>query len=47
MTFPAVFLSNLESRRIDREKKLREHQQRKLDKEASRSLGHKRETFSS
>ncbi|CAF3158610.1 unnamed protein product [Rotaria sp. Silwood2] len=35
-----------ENRRIEREKKLREHQQRKLEKEASRTLTHKRDSLS-
>ncbi|CAF1042145.1 unnamed protein product [Adineta steineri] len=35
-----------ETRRIDRERKLREHQQRKLEKEASRTLPHKRDNLS-
>jgi len=36
-----------ESRRIEREKKIREHQQRKLDKESLRTLMQKRETITS
>ncbi|CAF1165191.1 unnamed protein product [Rotaria sordida] len=35
-----------ETRRIERERKLREHQQRKLEKEASRTLTHKRDSLS-
>ncbi|CAF0937803.1 unnamed protein product [Adineta steineri] len=35
-----------ETRRIERERKLREHQQRKLEKEASRTLPHKRDNLS-
>ncbi|CAF1195249.1 unnamed protein product [Adineta ricciae] len=35
-----------ESRRLEREKKLREHQQRKFEKEASRTSSHKRDSLS-
>ncbi len=41
-----IFLFNLETRRIERERKLREHQQRKFEKEASRTVTHKRDSFS-
>lgn len=36
----------LETRRIEREKKIREHQQRKLEKEASRTSSNKRDSLS-
>jgi hypothetical protein len=36
----------IETRRIDRERKLREHQQRKFEKEASRTFPHKRDGLS-
>ncbi len=39
------FKFNIETRRIDRERKLREHQQRKIEKEASRTFIHKRDSL--
>ena len=51
ISLPLIFFLSLslplETRRLEREKKLREHQQRKVEREAMKQSGHKRESFKS